>query len=174
MKEDTKVRIPEEYVNAFNEFLTMKVEKREEFISALRKTRIELTSSRIANTIASKIQVPAKKLQNIIEMFLSLYAFIETNRISVSEVVDDLKKSAEEIGITAKESDWNSFQKHLGELVTNKDESFGLINKALQLYSEYQNLFLDARILTDLRPIFKSNLSKQTRFKKSRNLFSIR
>ncbi|MBA7536145.1 hypothetical protein ES705_28407 [subsurface metagenome] len=51
MKEDIKVRIPEEYVNAFNEFLTMKVEKREEFISALRKTRIELASSRIANTI---------------------------------------------------------------------------------------------------------------------------
>ncbi|MBA7656344.1 hypothetical protein ES703_64268 [subsurface metagenome] len=46
------------------------------------------------------------------------------------------------------------------ELVTNKDESFGLINKALQLYSEYQNLFLDARILTDLRPIFKSNLKE--------------
>ena len=51
MKEDIKVRIPEEYVNAFNEFLTMKVEKREEFISALRKTRIELASYGIANTI---------------------------------------------------------------------------------------------------------------------------
>jgi len=160
MKDNPQMRIPDEYTTAFNDFFTMTVEKRKAFFSELKKTRIELTSSRIAQKISSKIKVSVTKLENIIEMFVSLYAFIESNTIPVSELVNSLKISAEDFGIKAKKSDWIAFQNQLKELIKNKDESIGLISKAVELYGEYQNLFIDARTLTDLRPVFKSNIQE--------------
>jgi hypothetical protein len=51
---------------------------------------------------------------------------------------------------------WVIIEKHLSNILS-LDQSLGVTSKALDLMTEQHNLFLDANVLTDIRPVFGPN-----------------
>ena len=86
-------------------------------------------------------------------MLMSLYRVIQDTPIDefVGEVCDAMRTSEK---VEAKEVDWSSFKQDLTVLLSC-DETFGVTAKALDIRKQQAHVYCNARILTDIRPVFK-------------------
>jgi len=78
--------------------------------------------------------------------------------VEIDEFIADISKSLQ-ADKTLEKSDESLFRKRLHEILNI--ESLSIAAKAVAIGQEYENVFCNARIFTDLRPVFGTNVSDQ-------------
>jgi len=141
--------------------LSLSGETIQKMITALRKLDPTLDISDLATRIATEISLVPDETEDIFHMLLTLYVVRSTQGYSLVEFVDALCSAIESLDqpeFKPIDTDWSRFKKDLADILS-LDQSLGLSAKAVEVQQEYQHIFCNARILTDLRPVFKDEVA---------------
>ncbi len=151
-----QVRIPEQHYSAFTRLANLPAARFEALIAALRRATPALTSGDLSREIAAAADVNPDDAGEIIPMAVSLYAVREDMQLPISEFVGVIAEALEQIPAEALASFANNRQQLEERLRTllHVDGALSVIAKAHTLSTEYEHTFLDARIISDVRPLF--------------------
>jgi hypothetical protein len=112
------------------------------------------------NALASLSDANRKDFSKIAESLIALYGVKAAADVSLQEFVGDIADAMESL---EDDPDWRvpeeqnaSFRERLVKLLSA--EAFTLVSKAQDLQTDDERTFCRARILTDLRPVFGSNV----------------
>ncbi len=109
----------------------------------------------ITEFVAGKLpSLPAGKADELIRALHSLYQAHELMEVSLDKFVDELGDAMPASGIAWNEAERNRFTQNMHKLLSIEELSF--LAKAHALQSEHECLFHNAKIITDLRPVFHS------------------
>lgn len=116
-------------------------------------------SKAAADAISSLSDANQKDFLKIAESLTALYAVKAASDVSLEEFVGDVADAMESLD----DAEWRvseqqnaSFREKLRQLLSA--EAFTLVSKAQDLQTDDERTFCRARILTDLRPVFGSNI----------------
>ncbi len=149
------LRIPPAFKRPLADVIAMRREDRQQLIDIIRAAPAVQDRATVAARIASETELDKQRAAGIVSMLMSLYRVIQDTPIDefVGEVCDAVRTSGE---VEAKEVDWSSFKQDLTALLSS-DETFGVTAKALDIRNQQGHVYCDARILTDIRPVFKAD-----------------
>lgn len=123
---------------------------------------LDISKSEFASKVAAAASQAPGETEDIFRMIQSLYLARAARGASIADFVDALCVAAESLNLPElkpKDGDWSQFKQDLTELLS-LDQSLGLSAKAVDIQREHQRVYCDARVLTDLRPVFKDDVSE--------------
>lgn len=147
--------IPKTFQEGFAKLLGLKDKELQELCAALEKTAPTSDPSDLAEQISPKVKtIPKKDVESIISSVGSLVIVQNTTRLSVDEIVENVSRviqegKAENIKFGADNGD--VFKKRLRKLLNTKSLHYSAM--VADLITEFENVFLSARIVTDIRPV---------------------
>lgn len=152
-------RIPDSQHKALSHLLELTEKSWSAFHSAVRRTSAELHPREYARKVADDlgdgfIENPAQAIRvltNLLNTNDRLYAN------SPEEFFTDLQTAVVDTKVEHTEDNWAVFSKNIRELVDNPS-SLSLTAKVGSLAAEHERTYYDARIVTDLRPVFSSSI----------------
>lgn len=154
------LRIPRENEKGLKKLNTLNDDAIRELVSALRDVSPVLSSVGLSSKVASKIDtVPRSDIDEIVGVLLPIYLLRERQEISTPEIAEDVcqamdRSNDEELRLSGQNRD--RFKRHLIELLDVESVRVGA--KGLEVLFENQHSFIGARVVTEVRPIFGSNL----------------
>ncbi len=152
-----KLQIPTSQHAAAKDFLSLSDGSMKDLLETLKKAPPALNVSSLADYVNKKTKIGADKSKRIIEMLASLYINRDTS-VTIPEFVKAFRLAAEEEGFAPASKNWESIEQHLSQILS-LDTPLEVTSKAFDLMTEHNSVFLNARVLTDLRPVFASDPS---------------
>ncbi len=152
--------IPENLQRPLARLLKLSEESWTELLNAIEKIEPTLSTRDYAKQVTSAVGPKIEEADTLTDVLLNLLWVRERYR-STPEFLKDIRKAAEE----SKEAEvddtiWECFEQHFSQLLRDKT-SAEITAKAWDLSQEYERLFVDARIISDLRPLFRSDVEEQ-------------
>src|SRR5665213_1404836 len=149
--------IPERYQSALRELRKLTEGGVTELVAALGAAPISPDPREIASQITGKLtEIPPERTLPIVEAVVALYLVRAQAEISldrfISDVVDAFPggQDAPPIG-----SEATALKKRLKRLMSI--ENLSTVAKSVNLRSEYAETFCSARVLTDMRPVWRQS-----------------
>ncbi|SRR6266851_239148 len=99
-----------------------------------------------------------EEAEAIVKLLTTLYAVRRKADASIPGFVEDLCEALKAGGLVD-HADWSRMKNDLVDLLS-LDATLGVTAKALDVMTQHQRTFVKARILTDLRPVFKDNVNE--------------
>jgi hypothetical protein len=154
-----KLQVPDIYIPPLGELVKLPPESMKALLQGLREEKPTLGLNDFADSIATRLSVDRATAQGIIELLASLHAVREGLGEDVSEFVSALRAAIEDTGKPELQPpDWSVFENTIAEAFSS-ESPLSISAKALDLLTDHQRVFFYARVLTDLRPVFKSEIS---------------
>jgi len=149
------LQIPPAFKTPLANLIAMSSKDRQQLIEIIRAVPPGQDRATLAARIASETELDKERAGGIVSMLMSLYRVIQNRTIDefVGEVCDAVRTSRK---VESKEVDWSSFKQDLTALLSC-DETFGVTAKALDIRKQHPHVYCTARILTDMRPVFKQD-----------------
>lgn len=155
-----KLTIPDPYTASLAEFLRLAPQELAAFLGALREEKPTLEASALARSLEARLSLGGTKVQDIVRLLASLYIARDPIEEEVGEFVAALRTAAESSGKEELQTaDWESYQSAIIEALSS-DTALAVAAKAAGVMSDHARVFCHARILTDLRPIFESDVEQ--------------
>lgn len=156
----SKYRIPDGYKNGFSLLINLSVEKQNELLTILQKSKPGLLPPALGNFISFELEWSIDDSFEIAKVIFSLYGLKNDESNKTIEILSDefcnsLKTEFKDLDI-----EWDEFKNTLKSLMSF-DDNIWLTFKALNLNSQYEKVFSECRILTDIRPLFYDKLEKK-------------
>ncbi len=162
MAKQKTFRIPERHVDDVLGFLAMAPDERTRLLNALSDAPSCLTSKDLISEVSSALGRPGREVEGPIVVMMSLYNTRLAMKIELGNFIKVLKEEiepwAQKKGIDS--IDWDSIEKDLSR-IAEMHQPLGATAKASELQTEYERVFLDARILSDIRTVFAPDLSEK-------------
>jgi hypothetical protein len=153
-----KLKIPERYVSPLAEFLRLTPGDLRAFMAALREQRPTLGEASLAHSLEARLSMGGTKVQELVRLLASLYVVQEQRGEDVGDFVAELRAAAERSGKPDLQiGDWTAYQEALIEALS-ADTALAVAAKASGVMNDHARVYCHSRILTDLRPIFESNI----------------
>jgi hypothetical protein len=156
-----EITIPEPYESGLAIIVGLSDDSVRELVSTLQITPTKLFPYTLAHEIAHKVQsIPVEDLSEVIETLQSLYLTRVLHEVPADEMADDIAEAATENGLSERLRlsglDREKFKQRLTTLLSI--ESLEILAKALGILRNNQNVFHEARIITEIRPVFGTNV----------------
>jgi hypothetical protein len=156
-----KLKLPERYVPSLVDFLRLTPEQLALFLKTIREEEPDLEVSKLAEAIAERLTISRSRVDKLISLLTSLQRVRENLGLSVEDFVGELRAAIE---ATAKDDiqppDWPTFQKAIAEALS-PETALAISSKAVDVMLDHARYYCSARVLTDLRPVFKSGTEKE-------------
>jgi hypothetical protein len=148
------LKVPERYIPMLNAVRNLSESAASELVRALEAATLTSSHDEMTEQIADKVpSIPKEELRNIVNVIYSLYhvrEFSELNRNSfLDELIDSLREHADP-KISAEELP--AIRKRFKGLLSIK--SLEGLSKAVALQREGERLYGEAKIISDIRPVF--------------------
>jgi hypothetical protein len=127
-------------------------------IEALEHAAPAANAAELARQVQEAIPIMDAPLRGILTVLLSLAATHDYYKIPVERLAEDVARTAVRDELI-EESRRDLLQARLSRFLLV--ESIGVSSKALTVMTQHKNLFVAARILTDIRPVFLEHGSLQ-------------
>lgn len=153
-----KYRIPEDYISAFEMLSNYNTETVSILARELEEVRIGANPDEIVENLINKekVNLPESELRVIIGAIFSSYGLIDREgSITIENMISDLVESFLEI-----KNDANSYvnlKPNLDQLI-RKNSRLDLTYKTFQLISDYDKIYINSKIISDIRIVFNDNL----------------
>jgi hypothetical protein len=145
--------IPEEYTEGFVELFSLNDSAFNSIFKSLSNTQFTKSIDKLASLVLPK-GMEQNKIEEIFYSVSSLTFFLEKG-LSSEEVVDIICSTLE-YKKPAIKKDKQRLRTRLLQLLNNQQMFYA--SKAHDLSTEYSNVFLQARVITDIRPIFNLHI----------------
>jgi hypothetical protein len=154
------LQIPEIYKSGLAKLLALSQGSSEALLAALKDAPPVMSTFDLSSLLASKVKsVSREELEDIADTLVSLYLTQQHHPDSGDELVEDIcramdKSDAQELKLSEENRD------HFKNLLTAllKTEALVYASKAVSVLRDNERMFCNARILTDIRPIFGSRV----------------
>jgi len=158
-----EITIPEPYQAGLATIVGLSDDSVGELVSALRAIPTKLFPYTLAHEIAPSVQsISVDDLSEVIETLQSLYLTKIYHEVPADVMADDIAEAATENGLSEhlrlSGLDREKFKNRLATLLSI--ESLEILAKALGILRNNQNVFHEARIITEIRPVFGSNVEE--------------
>ncbi len=154
--------IPEQQKGALVKLLRFSSKEWTLLLDVLKEMRPSLFGRSFIAAWTKKAHVPESGARELFGVLAGLYASMDIARDSpqvfASKACEAIRASVD-LASQTKEVDWDGFEAHLARALSF-DETLGVSAKASELRAEYGKVFCSARILTDLRPVFGTDVDK--------------
>ena len=153
------LRIPRQYEEAFAKIGRLSDESNQELLAALQKAPDTINPNSLSLAVAAQVDtIAASDIEEIVAALLSLYSFRNQSDTAVSDVARDVAKALEE-------NESGEFRLLPEDRADFESRLAGLLNvnrfddtaRAGVLLLENEHSLLEARIVTDLRPVFEQD-----------------
>jgi hypothetical protein len=148
------LNIPSEHLKALVELLNLSEEETTRFLSSISRLVLSVQFDKLTATIAPKLKVlSVGDAETAAEALVSLYATRAPSEVLIPEFVDDVLGALAQREPQAVLPDKRDrAARQLERLLSC--EPLSVAAKAMQLMTDQERLFFDARILTDVRPVY--------------------
>ncbi len=150
------LRIPEQYRSGLAKLRSLSDESFEKLLVALQKSPPMVKAEELSDRVAPEVPGIAKNdLGKIIRTLSSLYFVRVDAEVSTKRLASDVCAAMQSTGdeeLKLSEPEQPKFKDRLEKLLSV--DSLSHASKAVGLRGDFARLFCDAKILTDLRPIF--------------------
>lgn len=146
------INIPEKYKSGFSSLINLNQDQRQILFKTINSVPENTPLRKIAESIQGVLDLEKNILISIVEIIFSLMAAKEDANVTVEDFVDGLLNALEKTDDTNLTPD-ESFKFQLISFFGDENKIYTR-TKASYLTSERDRLFLNARIITDIRPIF--------------------
>ncbi|MDQ6813176.1 MAG: hypothetical protein M3040_05540 [Bacteroidota bacterium] len=154
-------KIPKQDFEGFSIIHSLSIKSINAINNAIRSSAKTLTPTRLVEYVSDQVDIEYSDLKKVLQIIYSLSTLRKDDGLSkediTSSIIDSLKEIDEEP--FKSETKWDSFQKKLLALFTH-EEKINLGYKAMSLAWEYDKIFVDSRIMTDIRPVFEEDADK--------------
>ncbi|HMI64879.1 MAG TPA: hypothetical protein VK517_02520 [Cyclobacteriaceae bacterium] len=148
--------IPERYHTGFQNILLISDDDFRAFRNSLSSAPLAVSPSSLAQSIE---EVSGKEFPDLTEVFISvgsLSPYLEKNKIS--ELIQNISKVAVRDDLI-KADQQRLFEERLSFLIN--DEHIFYSARGRDLITEYGEIFLNGRVITDIRPIFGIDIEQE-------------
>lgn len=156
-----QITIPMEYQLGFSELLELEEDQARELVSALKEIRATRNRGGLRRSVASRVDnIERPELDEIMDVLISLSGLrnsLETSALEFVSIVSEAMDESDLEGLDfPDEKSRESFESLLAEVL--EIENFEISAKAISLVYEQDHIVHGGfRVLTDLRPIFRSD-----------------
>jgi len=156
----SRLQIPEDYQPILADLLSLSDESIEKLNAAVTNLPPGPHKSGFSNAIADRVGISNERAWQfvmLLGMLLRVRDQMELGGDAFIAAVEAAALSTEEANLHPPAVDWQRARRILGSLLDGTP-SLGLTSKAADLLAEHSRVFCTARILTDLRPVFSSDV----------------
>ena len=145
--------IPEKYEDGFIALSSIDSDRFETIIKSLSKIPLTSTIIRLANKVAEDAQIDIIEVQDIFLTIDSLIGLLD-KKVSKEDIIEQVTKviSETELITFSETNNEKEFKSRFSLLLSN--EKIYYASKADELITDNGVVFLDSKIVTDIRPIF--------------------
>lgn len=155
-----ELQIPDKFKPGFKLILSIDSTTVEKLMDALRQASPSLLIEDLASTLASRIEVlTEEEVINILEALISLFNLRDYSGISINKLIKGISQAIQEDEEFPKISDEQEqeFGRRLATFL-EFDTVLNVTSKAIDVVRDHERIFTSSRILTDMRPIFESEV----------------
>lgn len=158
-----EITIPELYESGLAIIVGLSDDSVSELVFALETIPSKLFPYTLAHEIAHSVQsIPVDDLSEVIETLQSLYLTRVHHEVSAEEMADDIAEAATENGLSEQLRvsglDRDKLKDRLTRLLSI--EALEILAKALGILRNNQTVFHEARIITEIRPVFGTSVEE--------------
>jgi len=152
------LRIPNNVHTGLQQIIALSDEEREELVSVLQAVSPKLSPFSFAKDAANRVELGSPdNVLTMVRTLIALYAGMAESGVGAEEYVEDVCSSVDDEGDLLFPSEVREkLRQNLSPLLS-LEETVGITAKANSVFSDHAHVFCDARIVTDIRPIFKQN-----------------
>lgn len=150
-----KVRIPEEYKNGFKLFISLSNKDKDAVIKIIAEKPVSTKGSEFAIDISKKIKLDYSSVLEIVEAITSL-SFARENVNGHNKFVQGVVEALEDPEYETSPKSLSELYKAFSTLFSVKS-TYHITDKARALTFQRENLLLNTRVITDIRPIFSDD-----------------
>lgn len=148
-------RIPPAHRDGLGELLALDEDSKQRLLSALEDTGAVSKPNDLSKRASSLSKLPLEAVSNIVTVLVSLNALRSHLDITADEVADQVcdaivQSSDKELTLTSENRE--QFRGYLAKLLEAR--SLVVSSKVVDVWTEHEHAFCNARIFTDLRPVF--------------------
>lgn len=155
-----KLTIPERYTSSLAELTQLSPEELSALLRAVHDGKPTLGLAALTESIAQALSIDRKRMGRIVQILAELQGVREGFGLSISDFVDELRNAIEATGKPElRPADWPAFETAVTEALSGEN-ALAISSKARSVINEYPKVYCSARVLTDLRPVFKSDVEK--------------
>ncbi len=154
------LRIPERHKSVIQKLFAMTEESREALLKALEKAQPGPSSSVLAESIRAEAKIDSETSKDLVKFFTGMYWARDIRDVPLVKFVERVCEAIQAFGddrLRPADGDWNRFKEYLKRILSFED-SLGVAAKAMDVMREHEHTYCEARVLTDIRPVFKSNV----------------
>jgi hypothetical protein len=132
-------------------------------LKAIREGGPSLDISELTEAIASRLSIERSRVDVILSLLMGLQGAREGLGLTVDEFVAELRLSLESSDreeLRDLTPDWATFQNAISEALAD-DTALAISTKAMDVMADHAKQYCTARVLTDLRPVFRANLEQE-------------
>lgn len=151
-----RLRVPERYHAGFARIIRLGDESFQKLLNVLRDTPPALDYTELSSVITPKVSaVPPGDVGDILETLEALYSVRARLALPVADFAEAVRKAVEEGGaeeLSLPGENGERLKERLTQLLDI--DALDVTRKALDVLHEHEHTLHDARIMTDIRPVF--------------------
>jgi hypothetical protein len=151
-----RIRVPEEQSRAFRDLIAMSTAERKALLEAVAAAEPTLMITELAGQVAAALNKESSVLLGQLAVLTGLFMTRVRSGEPVGQFVDDVCAAGQQLLAATKDErpvEWESFRADLSTAL-QMENPIGVTAKAIDVTLAHQRVFAEARILTDVRPIF--------------------
>ena len=156
------LRIPKSEEESFARLVTLPGERSSALIAALADAQPAFSVRKLAENIAPKVGLDTNDVYSLVRIAAVLYTTLDRSDSALPEFLDQIRRAGEETGrddLRPPNLNWDDIAPRLRKLLS-LDKSLGVTAKALDVLAEHEKVYCNARILTDVRPVFARDVDQ--------------
>lgn len=154
-----KYRIPEPFIPGFELIAKLKDKQVSAIKSALIGTPIGSGPEQTAKSLEGKAELKASEIRSILSTVFSLISLNIREEVAKEEFINDIVTSYDEINPELKETNRKKLIDHL-QILLEADGQVKHTIKAATLLRENEKIYIESRVLSDIRIVFEENIKK--------------
>lgn len=157
-----ELRIPETDHGGLAWLFRLDGEKRRALVESLKHVPPSLSPKAISADVAARAGIDAEQAQEVLRVLRAMYFARRQSGATVEEFTEAVVTAAGQTGkaeLRLTDDRRDAFKAELAEIL-KLDDGFGVWARALELMNEQERLYCSARILTDVRSVFRDDVTK--------------
>ena len=154
------LKVPEQHQEALEKFLQYDATTLNSILETISTAPPALLSRDLSKRVVARVNLDADEAAQLVHLLSSLYRvreFLDRSLDDFSQDLCETLQKAKGAEFTPGGGSWETVKGYLTRILA-LDETLGVTAKALGILAENERQFCHARVITDLRPIFKPSL----------------
>ena len=159
----SRLRIPDSHQSVLAELVSLPDDEFVRLARALREVPAGATERAFAMGVADRLGLDADKVFETVRLLGMLFRLREAMELDREEFLAEVQVASENTGhadLMSPKVDWQKARSRTDSLLDGT-ATLGLTSKAADLLAEHSKVLCTSRVLTDLRPIFGSDVTAE-------------